>query len=47
MSLLECIRHCQESVTDPEKAAGRVSKDEKVRKAVSCPSHLYKVKVKV
>lgn len=27
--LAECIKHCQESVTDPEKAAGRVGKDDK------------------
>ena len=30
VNLVECIRNCHESVTDPEKAAGRVTKEEKV-----------------
>lgn len=29
VALVDCIRNCQENVTDPEKAAGRIAKDEK------------------
>jgi len=36
VGLVECIRNCQESVTDPEKAAGRVAKDEKSLVLSSC-----------
>lgn len=36
VNLVEYIRLCQESVTDPEKAGGRVSKDEKTLVMSSC-----------
>ncbi|KAL8598182.1 hypothetical protein ACOMHN_043253 [Nucella lapillus] len=36
VNLVEYIRLCHESVTDPEKAAGRVSKDEKTLVLSSC-----------